>query len=127
MKLKASILLSGIMLTACTTNTATDFSCPIEKGLGCASMTEADNHVRGHQNSQNEPNNYSTVLNAIIKGDPQRQTSKARAWTGPERSFEAVYRVWFPSFVDKNGNYHDESAIYISIPTNTWIEESEGE
>lgn len=115
-------------LGACATSTQSDFSCSAPTGLGCVSMSQADGHVSGQDHSGHNHNtvenaqNYGAALNAIIKGDPVVGANRARAWTGPERSLEQVWRVWFPSFVDPTGNYHADSEIYIAIPTDTWIE-----
>lgn len=128
MNLKNFLLGFCLILGACAKNIKTDFHCSAPEGLGCVSMTKADEHVTSdHTHDNDGANDYRPTLNAIIKGEANSNEKLARAWTGPKRSLEKVFRIWFPSFVDKNGNYHDDSAVYISIPTETWIEEPKGE
>ena len=85
------VLLVGLFLSGCSaSNIKGDWDCPVKKGLGCVTISEADRHA-----------------NSMINSDLQPKSKEVRL--GKEK-----YKVYFGEYTDRRGNVHEKSIIRVS-------------
>jgi type IV conjugative transfer system lipoprotein TraV len=134
------LLLILIFLSSCSSTTSSSWDCPRQNGVGCININGADNsHNLGlnsnYSNNKNN-NNYTKCDKACKKRKKQllknlklkehkQSLSKNLLLKDKEtfslRSSEKVSRVLFSSFIDEQGNNHDESIVYYVDEQPSWI------
>jgi conjugal transfer pilus assembly protein TraV len=100
----------GLIMVGC----APKFSC-VDKpnGPGCASVSHV--YAEIHRDNTEQAVTPPKGLPQTIKpGDPLRE---------PER----VLRVWIAPWVDVDGDYHDQSYVYLLLDHGRWFIEKERE
>lgn len=93
----------AVLLMGCATP---KFSCTDDMtGPGCRSVSQV--YANAHQQHA-EPPDSPTGMPAIIRpGDPIR-------------SGERVLRVWMAPWVDVDGDYHDQTYVYLVLDHGRW-------
>jgi len=97
--------MAALIMTGC----APKFSCSEDmKGPGCASVSQV--YARTHQDKpvQKAAHPAAALPQTIKPGDPLRQPGR-------------VLRVWIAPWVDADGDYHDQSYVYLVLDHGRWF------
>lgn len=102
-------LVVAMMLGGCAT---AKFSCSKPGSPGCKSVADVYREGKAHARAREEsPEGWPET---IRPGDPLR-------------SGERVLRVWVAPWVDADGDFHDQSYVYLVVDHGRWIVERERE
>ncbi len=92
-----------------------NYDCPLSEGASCMSLHDMDEAVsKGiypkelkHTYNDNLDSSYVLKTDAIPHGYPLRTKDK-------------VAKIWVAPYMDSNGNYHEQSNIYIVVENSSW-------
>ena len=107
MKLALVVLTNFIMLTSCSKN----WSCPVEKGFSCRSISQVDggdqtsNNVESKTQNKKEEKVNKHLLTNIIKNIKTEELT-------PIRTQEVIGKILLTPYIDKEGNLHSGKYIH---------------
>lgn len=92
-----------------------NYDCPLSEGASCMSLHDMDEAVsRGiypkefkHAYNDNPYESYVLKTDAIPEGHPLRTKDK-------------IAKIWVAPYMDKDGNYHEQSNIYTVVENSSW-------
>ncbi len=106
-KLALAVLTNFIMLTSCSKN----WSCPVEKGFSCRSISQVDGGEQTSSNveSKKQNNNVVKVNKNLLTGTIKNIKTDELV---PIRTQEVVGKILLTPYIDKEGNLHSGKYIH---------------
>lgn len=110
------LLICAICLISCS-HINSDFDCPKKPGINCESIDQINARVDSGQF------NYDCQARRLNCADlpAVNYLSVDQNFTYPKRSKEKTLKIFVASYVDKDGNFHDQNTIYTVAKPSHWI------
>lgn len=105
-------------LTACSTMNS-KFDCPNQAGVRCKSLDQINAMVNNGQLSGRATEESTNINNDLqFQAFPQLASYQTGS---PIRYGETVQRIWIAPYEDTEGNYHQDSVMYVVMKNGHWI------
>ena len=124
------LVLAGLLVSGCGTNTSGDFLCPAQIGSPCATIAQADNANRLGVVPMG-PSEAQLAMGQLAQ-DPLAASGATGVYAsmpdggqvgpgGQYRTPEVVARAWIAPYLDAGGVLHESQYIYFVMAESHWV------